>query len=98
MNHEQIQIRNAKELSSLKTKVAAMVKKAGCNTGEIRWSEHEGGWWCEVDNDGQLSDELRSIVHKSPVAVLVSHKEYGGHYDWQSDAYIRPVSAVHIKF
>lgn len=98
MNHEQIIARNAKELETIKRKVAAMVKKAGCSVGEIRWSEHERGWWVEVDNDGELSDEIVSIVNAAPTARVVSHQEFKGQYDWSSDTYIRPCSAVHLKF
>ena len=90
--------RSAKEIDTIKRKVAAMVKKAGCNTGDIRWSEHDGGWWVEVDNDGELCDEIVSIVKKSPTALVASSKEYKGSYDWHADVYIRPCSTVHIKF
>lgn len=90
--------RNAKELETIKRKVAKMVKEAGCNTGEIRWSEHQGGWWCEVENDGQLGDYLEDIIRKSPNAKVVEVKEHKGEYMWSADVYVRPVTTVHFKF
>ena len=93
--------RSAKEIETIKRKVAAMVKNVGCNTGEIRWHQHAGdfnGWSVEVENDGKLCDRIVDIVTESPTGMVARKYEHPGFYDWQADVFIRPVSCVYIKF
>lgn len=93
-----IATRNTKELEALKKKVIALVKKAGCNTGEIRWSNTGKVQYCEVENDGKLGDYLSDIIKKSAYAQNIIVKEYEGDYMWEPDRYIRPVSIVTFTF
>lgn len=93
-----IQKRNDDELAAIKRKVIATVKNAGCNTGEIRWSNTGAMFHVEVDNDGELGDYIRDIIRKSAYARLQSVDEYKGIYDWSSDTYVRPVTVVSFAF
>jgi hypothetical protein len=78
--------------------VSAAVKKAGCNTGEIRWWNTGAMFHVEVDNDGKLGDYISDVIRKSAHARLQSVDEYEGIYDWSSDTYIRPVTIVSFAF
>lgn len=101
MNQIDINARAAKEIETIKRKVAKLVKNVGCNTGEIRWHQHTGdfnGWSVEVENDGRLSEQLVDIVRASPTAIPVRKYDHPGFYDWQADVFIRPVSCVYIRF
>lgn len=94
-----ITTRNAKELESLKKKVAAFVKKAGCNTGEVTWgSNGPMAHWVQVENDGSLGDHLRDIISKSQFTKQVQVEEHKGEYMWSANLYIRPVSIVSFVF
>ena len=93
-----VQKRNDAELAAIKRKVIAVVKKAGCNTGEIRWSNTGAMFHVEVDNDGELGDFISDVIRKSAYARLQSVDEYEGSYDWSSDTYARPVTIVSFAF
>jgi hypothetical protein len=90
--------RNSKELETLKKKVAAFVKKAGCNTGEILWGGKDREHWVQVENDGKLGDYLSDIIEKSPNTRNVKVEEHKGDYMWSIDKYIRPVTIVTFTF
>lgn len=92
-----VHARNEKELAILQKKIAAYVKTAGCNTGEILWGSDQGGYWVQVENDGQLGDYLSAIINKSKIARDITHEEHKGDYMWSVDHYIRPVSIVSFK-
>ena len=89
--------RNEKELATLRKKVAAFVKSASCNTGEVLWGFSQGEHWVQVENDGQLSDYLSDIIEKSPLTKNVTRAEHKGEYMWSADHYVRPVSIVSFK-
>jgi hypothetical protein len=92
--------RNAKELETLKRKVAAFLKskQCGCNTGEVTWDSAGREFWVQVENDGQLGDYLRDIINKSPNARNIKVEEHKADYMWDIDKYIRPVSIVTFTF
>jgi hypothetical protein len=91
--------RNAKELETLKRKVAAFVKHAGCSVGEITWSAgKDGTWHVQVDNDGDLGTDLYDIIKKSPNTQHVEFEEHEGTYMWSADHYVRPASTVSFTF
>jgi thiamine phosphate synthase YjbQ (UPF0047 family) len=90
--------RNSKELATLQRKVAAFVKKAGCNTGDITWSLKGPEFWVQVENDGVLADDIADIIKKSPNTVKVQAEEHKGDYMWDANVYIRPCSVVSFRF
>jgi hypothetical protein len=90
--------RNAKELETLKRKVAAFVKHAGCSVGAIDWSVKGPEYWVQVDNDGRLGTDLYDIIKKSPNTQNVVFEEHEGTYMWSADHYVRPASTVTFTF
>jgi hypothetical protein len=94
--------RNAKELATMKRKVAAWLKahKNGCNIGDTTWEVAADGktYLLQVDNDGQLGQDLDDIIKNSASTKNISVKEYKGSYDWASDTYARPASVVSFTF
>ena len=93
--------RNAKELESLKKKVAAWLKahKNSCNIGDVQWSSNgPRAHWVQVDNDGRLGDYLSDIIRKSQFAKQIDVEEHKGEYMWSADTYIRPCTIVSFVF
>lgn len=92
--------RSAKESASIHRKIEAFVKKnkSMCNMGALTFSEMDGIFFIELENDGELSDYLSDFIRKSETATLISAKNYPGSYDWPSDTYARPSTVVTFKF
>lgn len=87
--------RNEKEIAKITKAVHSFVKKASCNTGQIKIEPaNHGVQFIQVDNDGMLAADLASIVKKSDFGKVTRSKDYPGVYDWSSDTYTRPCSCV----
>jgi hypothetical protein len=95
-----VKARNEKDFEAIQRKVTAYVKsmKGKCNLGDLRFSSNGGVYYIELDNDGELADDLADFVKKSPNGIVMNATDYKGTYDWTSDTYARPSSIVTFKF
>jgi hypothetical protein len=83
---------------TLINRLVRFVKSAKCPKGEYRTYQNDNEFTFEVENDGLLANDLSYIIHKDERAILISHIEHKGIYDWASDTYIKPVSSVTYRF
>lgn len=87
-----LKIRDAADVQKQIEKVMKKTVK-GCNIGEIfQW---EG--FAQIDNDGKFASELKIELEKIKGIEIVSIFDHAGEYDWKSDTYIRPCTAVHYN-
>lgn len=87
------------EMDKILKAVRRGVKFMDCNIGEI-WAQYDTTYhYLIVENDGVLGkDYLRDWIATNPLVNIVKMTETPGHYDWNSDCYIRPVSMATLTF
>ena len=87
-----LKLRDAADVQKQIEKVMKKTVK-GCNVGDILQSEG----FAQIDNDGKFAFELSIELEKIPGIEIVSIFDHAGEYDWKSDTYIRPCTAVYYS-
>ena len=84
-----------RDVADVQKQIEKVMKKTvkGCNVGDIFHAEG----FAQIDNDGKFASELSVELEKIPGIEIVSIFDHAGEYDWKSDTYIRPCTAVHYN-
>ena len=85
-----LKLRDAADVQKQIEKVMKKTVK-GCNVDDIFQAEG----FAQIENDGKFASELSVELGKIPGIEIVS--DHAGEYDWKSDTYIRPCTAVHYN-
>lgn len=90
--------RDKTEVDSIVRRIKVILKKGSTTWGRDFSCTNVGRvYTIQADNDGMLASDMAYIVRHRPNAVMIEEIEYTGSYDWASDTYIRPVSAVTFR-